>query len=227
MADEKITIAELGAYTNNSPNKEGIKKVVKAINDGLSPDLSDYQKKLTAGDNITITEENVISCTTPPLTAGNGIIINENTISIAGWRQYTKDKNWGVFKDATTHVVSEDLLILAASHSYYPTAVIYIPKGMDCRMSIQTGETQTGMVSKSFIYADSVLGNGDYFNNGYLELTISDRKGSGANEYVTVNNSNGQFSFCKRLIDGSTNLGFARLYLREDSETFNEVDNND
>ena len=114
MTDEKITIGELGGYTNNISNKEGIKKVVKAINDGLSPDLSAYQKKLTAGDNITITDEDVISATDttytagsnisisdekvisatvpPTLTAGDGITIDSNNkINLKGYTQVTND----------------------------------------------------------------------------------------------------------------------------------------
>ena len=90
MVDEKITIGELGGYTNNISNKEGIKKVVKAINDGLEPDLSAYQKKLTAGDNIAITEEDVISATDTTYTAGEGITIDsDNKINLKGYTQVT------------------------------------------------------------------------------------------------------------------------------------------
>lgn len=115
MVDEKITASELGAYTNNISNKEGIKKVVKAINDGLSPDLSDYQKKLTAGDNITITEENVISSTTPTLTATVPIKITNNVINLEGWEEITEDKQ----NYLKTHIGCDKDLIVKCYNKYY------------------------------------------------------------------------------------------------------------
>ena len=76
MVDEKITIGELGGYTNNSPNKEGIKKVVKAINDGLSPDLSDYYTKEETQELISAI---------PQLEGGNGIDVSSNKINLKDW----------------------------------------------------------------------------------------------------------------------------------------------
>lgn len=75
MTEENpLTIAELGAYTNNSMNREGIKKLVDKVNNGGGSGgdaytkaetdalLDDKQDVLTAGTNITI-ENNVISAT--------------------------------------------------------------------------------------------------------------------------------------------------------------------
>ena len=114
MTDEEITIGELGAYTNNSPNKEGLKKLVNKVNtpavdaytktetDAL---LDDKQDVLTAGDGITITD-NVISTQSSSdsytksetddlldlkqnvLTAGYGTKITNDEISLKNWVLY-------------------------------------------------------------------------------------------------------------------------------------------
>lgn len=126
MVDEKITIAELGAYTNNSPNKEGIKKVVKAINDGLNPDLSDYQKKLTAGDNITITEEDVISASKTVYTAGEGIKILSDEISLQDWEYVDPTKYSELFDN--NYRIKEDI-VLSISDRYSGFTPFFIPKG--------------------------------------------------------------------------------------------------
>ena len=73
MTEEDLKISELGAYTNNSMNKEGLKKLVAKVNSGGGTSdaytkaetdalLDDKQDVLTAGTNITI-ENNVISAT--------------------------------------------------------------------------------------------------------------------------------------------------------------------
>ena len=49
---------------------------------------NEVQAKLTAGDNITITDENVISATDTTYTAGTGININEGVISATGGALY-------------------------------------------------------------------------------------------------------------------------------------------
>lgn len=52
--------------------------VAEALKDG------DLQGKLTAGDNVTITDENVISATDTTYTAGSGIDITDGVISATG-----------------------------------------------------------------------------------------------------------------------------------------------
>ena len=66
MTDE-INPSELGAFTNNLPNKEGIKKLCEKVNAG--------GVEYTAGDNIQISAENVISATDTKYTAGTNVEI--------------------------------------------------------------------------------------------------------------------------------------------------------
>lgn len=54
MTDDNLTIGELGGYTNNSMNREGLKKLVEKVNAGGGVEY-------TAGTGISISDENVIS----------------------------------------------------------------------------------------------------------------------------------------------------------------------
>lgn len=99
MTDE-INPSELGAFTNNLSNKEGLKKLCEKVNAGGSGTtytageniqisaenvISATDTKYTAGENIAISEENVISATDTKYTAGTGISISEqNVISATG-----------------------------------------------------------------------------------------------------------------------------------------------
>ena len=51
----------------------------------------EVQEKLTAGDNISISEENVISATDTTYTAGSGITITDGVISSTGGTLYSHD----------------------------------------------------------------------------------------------------------------------------------------
>lgn len=86
MTDERLTIGELGAYTNNSPNKEGIKKLVDKVN---TPAVDAYTK--TETDALLDEKQDV-------LTAGTGIAISEqNVISVSGggdWVLRTPNNDW-------------------------------------------------------------------------------------------------------------------------------------
>ena len=64
--------------SNYNYSWETIKSMLQKL-DGIIPDL---QPKLTAGDNIAISDQNVISATDTKYTAGDGIAISEtNKIS--------------------------------------------------------------------------------------------------------------------------------------------------
>lgn len=100
MTDEKITIGELGAYTNNSMNREGLKKLVDKVNNGGGSGdaytkaetdalLATKQGTLTAGDNIAISEQNVISATDTKYTAGTNVEISEQNVISATDTKYT------------------------------------------------------------------------------------------------------------------------------------------
>lgn len=87
MTDE-INPSELGAFTNNLSNKEGIKKLIKAVEDNAS-DIATKQDKLTAGDNIAISDQNVISATDTKYTAGDNITISDQNVISATDTKYT------------------------------------------------------------------------------------------------------------------------------------------
>lgn len=95
---EEINPSELGAFTNNLPNKEGIKKLIKAVEDNAS-DIANKQDKLTAGDNIAISDQNVISATDTKYTAGDNITISEGNVISASvpagdWTVRTPNNDW-------------------------------------------------------------------------------------------------------------------------------------
>lgn len=78
----EIDPSELGAYTNNLPNKEGIKKLLKKIEEGGGSSDA-YTKAET--DALLDEKQNV-------LTAGTGITIENDTISVLL-------KDWDIVKD--------------------------------------------------------------------------------------------------------------------------------
>lgn len=63
-----------------------------------SVDLSDYQEKLTPGNNITISDDNVINCT-----------INENTLYIGPINMNSMIINLNDYKDALTTLINNNL----------------------------------------------------------------------------------------------------------------------
>ena len=67
MTEENpLTIAELGAYTNNSMNREGIKKLVDKVNNaGEIPEF--------VGENGITVEENVIKLSNDWIECENGV----------------------------------------------------------------------------------------------------------------------------------------------------------
>lgn len=100
MTEEDLKISELGAYTNNSMNREGLKKLVAKVNSGggtvdaytkaeTDALLATKQGTLTAGDNVAISEENVISATDTKYTAGTNVSISEQNVISATDTVYT------------------------------------------------------------------------------------------------------------------------------------------
>lgn len=85
---EEINPSELGAFTNNLPNKEGIKKLIKAVEDNTS-DIATKQDKLTAGSNVAISDQNVISATDTKYTAGTNVEISDQNVISAIDTKYT------------------------------------------------------------------------------------------------------------------------------------------
>lgn len=85
MAEDPLTIGELGGYTNNQMNKEGLKKLVKKVNEGGGGGGPTY----TAGDNIQISTQNVISATDTTYTAGDNIQISAQNVISATDTKYT------------------------------------------------------------------------------------------------------------------------------------------
>lgn len=103
MTDE-INPSELGAYTNNLPNKEGIKKLCNMVNEGGGGGTT-----YTAGDNIQISAENVISATDTTYTAGDNVQISEQNVISATDTKYT----------AGTNVAISDQNVISATDTTY------------------------------------------------------------------------------------------------------------
>lgn len=129
MTEETLKISELGAYTNNSMNKEGLKKLCDKVNNASGG------VEYTAGDNIQISAENVISATDTKYTAGTGISISEqNVISANGgsggeWILRTPNDDWSDLFESnegnTKYVAKKDMLL------YYNSVSSYICKGKE------------------------------------------------------------------------------------------------
>ena len=100
MTDE-INPSELGAFTNNLPNKEGIKKLVDKVN-SAGPTY-------TAGDNVQISEQNVISATDTKYTAGTNVAISDQNVISATDTKYT----------AGTNVAISDQNVISATDTTY------------------------------------------------------------------------------------------------------------
>ena len=183
MADEVIiTASELGAYTNNISNKEGIKKVVKAINDGLSPDLSAYQKKLTAGDNITITDEDVISATVPPtLTALSPIEITANDeINLKGFSAPDSNADWEKYATGWPYVLNKDILLVI---NYDQHSIIYLPKGYKFSNDYIVCDVYQTRIAK--LYFRDIFKNGSSLDKNNSSCTIRDFSTSETNGVIT------------------------------------------
>ena len=126
MTEENpLTIAELGAYTNNSMNREGLKKLVDKVNSGGEVDaytkaetdalLATKQGTLTAGNNVAISEENVISATDTKYTAGTGISISdENIISAVteGWTEVDVSTSQKIQDVMSTYRNTHDFMVI-------------------------------------------------------------------------------------------------------------------
>lgn len=102
MTDE-INPSELGAYTNNLPNKEGLKKLCDKVNNASGG--TEY----TAGDNIQISAENVISATDTKYTAGTNVQISEQNVISSTDTKYT----------AGTNVAISDQNVISATDTVY------------------------------------------------------------------------------------------------------------
>ena len=92
MADKAPTVGTLGGYGMLTTLREGIKRLIKGLGDkqdkltaGDNITISDgtisaKDTTYTAGTNITISDENVISAEGSSYTAGDGISISENGV---------------------------------------------------------------------------------------------------------------------------------------------------
>ncbi len=202
MADEKLTIGELGAYTNNSPNKEGLKKLVGIVNtpgvdaytktetDAL---LDDKQDVLTAGDNISIVE-NVISATDTTYEAGTGISIVDGVISANGsdweivqnitelqgyWSYSGTNPNAGLLKKDLIYIIAK-----TPSDGNRTLFSLFLPKGLRYRTSnsckFNTASLPQSTATKFYYYNTIKIES-----NGLISIV---------NWYYTINNGVIDFS---------------------------------
>lgn len=104
MTDE-ISPSELGAFTNNLSNKEGIKKLCEKVNSGGG-----------SGDAYTKAETDaLLNEKQDVLTAGDGISINESdVISTKGWEEHLFDEENFNLIDENNYVIKDTLFIISS-----------------------------------------------------------------------------------------------------------------
>ena len=196
MTEEDLKISELGAYTNNSMNKEGLKKLVAKVNSGggtvdaytkaeTDALLATKQGTLTAGDNVAISEENVISATDTKYTAGTGISISEqNVISASGgsndWTLATsleeiKETVFGNKK----RIVEKDTVfeLFESSQMGGFRFYIFVPKGCNANNIVSAKTFTYSNDTQIFLINTSLkVDNGGYFSGfeyKYTRYTVS------------------------------------------------------
>ena len=142
MTEEDLKISELGAYTNNSMNREGLKKLVEKVNSGGGT-VDAYTKaetdalladKADTDDVYTKTEvDTELADKQDVLTPGTNITIENNVISASGGgsSDWTLETNNTLSNFVDNNKSIKNILIRAiidAGSGNYATAFMYIPK---------------------------------------------------------------------------------------------------
>lgn len=194
MTDEPLTIGELGGYTNNTINKEGLKKLVKKVNEGSQG------VEYTAGANISISDENVISATDTKYTAGTGISISEeNVISVNGSSFVvvpTADFNLSDFVDSNG-VVLQDFIFEAHMNNNSPSI------NKTCISPLYSkGVRVYGFVIQAGNYITDVRVGDMYADNSYL-IRCYCKAVYDSDDYLNISEVNGP-SISKSNYDGES-----------------------
>ena len=141
MTEEDLKISELGAYTNNSMNREGLKKLVEKVNSGGGGTVDAYTKaetdalledKADADDVYTKAEADaLLDDKQDMLTAGTNITIVDNVISASGGGS---SEDWEICEDVAEvnnyvlngRTTNDIVFVLVINNVQYN---FFIPKG--------------------------------------------------------------------------------------------------
>lgn len=182
MTEENpLTISELGAYTNNSMNREGIKHLVDTVN-GLG-ELPSY----TAGNSIVITEDNKIELDSS-WEKVDPALLNNGTNRKAFLKEYSKTHDILIFggdgafllelpKDIKWEEYSDNL-------RSYPLKTIYVRSSKEYLYS----------VSENYIYSENIHLKSIGLGSNDVEINCSDADGTpitstNINDYITKTGS--------------------------------------
>lgn len=213
MTEEDLKISELGAYTNNSMNREGLKKLVAKVNSGggtvdaytkaeTDALLDDKQDVLTAGTNISISEENVISATDTVYTAGTGISISDQNVISAlasggDWEEVIGDANFKALFE-----IDESTYALKSLHDIYIT-------------SLSTASVDRDQLSY-FIPKNVSISAGQYTYNKFISPAFNHR----------YDNNNNTYTYLKLVIGKGSSSSSVNFYFSHQTVTFTISDNN-
>lgn len=160
MTEEDLKISELGAYTNNSMNREGLKKLVEKVNSGGGGTVDAYTKaetdalledKADADGVYTKAETDaLLDDKQDVLTAGTNITIENNVISASGggssnaW-EFVKNHSSGPFSIFNQDLTYEYMLVTTDDKykSIFSSDVNF--SGVCVGVPVITSETQDGI----------------------------------------------------------------------------------
>ena len=134
---------------NDVPSIKQVREIVEEVE-------SEKQDKLTAGDNITITSDNVISATDTTYTAGDNISISDENVISATDTTYTAGDNISI---------SDENVISATDTTYTAGSGITLT---DTTFSIGSKAIETGMID------DGAVTNGKIAENAITTTEIAD-----------------------------------------------------
>ena len=208
MTDE-ISPSELGAFTNNLPNKEGIKKLCEMVNSGT--ESQGYTKAET--DALLAEKQDV-------LTAGFGISIIEGVISASDeWEVVPTNEYGSLFNEIE---ITKDVFMIFADYKRY-NGFLYFPKG-----TLLTGNVKMPVVSTSYSYTSDEFNvmdfnYGNLFSNSSSSITGSRRKTKITDKTgyyeLSINDGVGNnLSYYKRTAIPTSNENFVIAYRRKERE---------
>lgn len=225
----------MGFIRNNNVWK--INKILAGISGGVTPeDVQDMidtsiegkQDTLTAGDNITITDENVISATVPEYTAGYGVEINNN--NEISFKDFTLIKNgdsaslflekidstieWGT----DTYRFTKDVIIKLAKKentSGLHYTYLYIPKGTIYSTKFGAGLTIPCKITSGNSITFSLIPTNTFSNNTSITLRYNDVKSSenSSTGIITIDSYSINTSVMFREQDSLINITDSYTYL--------------
>ena len=178
-------------------------------------DLADKQDTLTAGDNITIDSDNVISAVDTTYTAGDNITIDSDNVISATVKTYTAgtnitiDANDVISATDTTYTAGTNITIdannvISATNTTY-TGVDYV--------DVNSTDNEIGLDATGKAAVDLVDG---HMTESQGSITISDVNQINVTNYVLdadgylVNESNGDIKFGTQNANGSV---YGDLYM--------------